>query len=197
MKCALCGKDIKNVYRLNGKVYGYNCYKLELAKYKIEQQQLLNDEYAKKVLMAILVYKEKTFTRQYSVDFQKSILDQYNACKKLTGKQLTAVQNTFSKQDWLSYNIIRLELDDFPTATHKKLLAEKIIDDMFYKLQRDSENVNDMLESEPFLNILKLAHTKGCHFYKDIDEDFIYIDDNKKLDANKKDEYLEVLKVIE
>ena len=31
LKCAECGRPIENAYYLNGKAYGYNCYKQKLA----------------------------------------------------------------------------------------------------------------------------------------------------------------------
>lgn len=204
--CSLCGKEIKNVHYLNGKAYGYNCYKMELAKYKLEKQQLLNDEYAITVFNTIQVYQTKKFTKNYAIDFQKSILDQYNTCGKLTFKQLQAIQNSFNNNDWYSYNILKFNiLED----KHDKKNLANTIEDHFYKIQRDEEDITKFINDESFNDVLSFKYslttkkeretnTKKCYyFYKDIDDNFIHIGSERDLEDDKNDEYITILKVVE
>ena len=196
MKCATCGKEIKNAHHINGKVYGYNCYKMQLAIIFKQFEDEKNHEYAIKCFSAMEVFASKK-----SNSFHDSIVKQWNDCKKLTARQLECVIKGFSDIETIEFYKVWFLLtnDNF---TKKSILSwiERIIDKnkMWFSYMED-ETVMNIFLSDCFINKYK----NGFHFYNDIEIDSekeVYImengRDNKRLKATQEDEYLRIYKII-
>ena len=98
LKCADCGKTIQNPHYLNGKAYGYSCYKKQLALLYKKFEDEKNAEYAKECFAAMQI-----FERKKSNSFHDSICKQWNECKKLTGKQLICIEKGFTPKEKIDF----------------------------------------------------------------------------------------------
>ena len=110
MKCICCGKEIKHIYYLDGKTYGYNCYKLKVAeKYKnyIDNKNL---KYSLMAISAVEIYKNHKECSSWGKEFKESIIKQFTNCNKLTYKQLSCICNRLTKEELIKYNILLLNL---------------------------------------------------------------------------------------
>lgn len=74
IKCSTCNKTIKNPYYLDGKIYGYNCYKMALSLKLAKLQDIKNNEYALKCFATIEVFKNKKFTKDWNINFKSQLL---------------------------------------------------------------------------------------------------------------------------
>ena len=192
VKCSECGRPIENAYYINGKPYGYNCYKQKLAIIYKQWEDERNAEYSTKCFAAMQIFQGKK-----SNSFHDSICKQWNDCKKLTAKQLECIIKGFTFDETISfYKVWFLLAND----ENKKAIAcwtEMIIN--------KERKFSDFVEDEEVHNIL-LANIKykkhGFHFWHDIDDEpeDIFISCNEKndrlLNENLEDEYIEVLKVV-
>lgn len=172
--CASCGKAIKNEYRLNGKVYGYNCYKVALAQYKLELQKLINDVYALEAELILQVYGNMTFKNSNAIEFQRSVLDFYKNTGKVTYKQLDAVKSKFTASSWTEYYLLKMDIME------DKSIANKVLDS-FYKDQRENKkfNIDYWTENKTFIKAVKLVYNKLDTVYIYTDEDgFLFINDD-------------------
>ena len=187
MKCECCRKTIINPYYLDGKVYGYNCYKKALALKYIQWEDERNKEYSIKCFSAMEIFKNKKLN-----SFHDSIVKQWNDCKKPTVKQLECIIKGFTDTEKFSFWLIQINLTQ--NEMTKKSLAAWIENDInkrqAWKEYIDNEQVNNSI-----LNDSKYKRL-GFHYYKDIEDDFIAIESNRYLEENQQDEYTEVLKVI-
>ncbi len=189
MKCAECGKEIKNAYYINGKAYGYNCYKQKLALIYKQWEDEKNAEYSAKCFAAMQIFEGKG-----SNSFHDSICKQWNECKKLTAKQLECIINRFTTKEKIDFWCIWFTLTN-DTMTKKSISSwiESEIQKTF--------SFGNFIENEAVINCLlyDIKYKNGFHFCHDIDDEpeIIYISENKYLQENINDEYIEVLKVVE
>ena len=192
VKCSECGRLVENAYYINGRPYGYNCYKQKLAIIYKQWEDEKNAEYSAKCFAAMQIFQGKK-----SNSFHDSICKQWNDCKKLTAKLLACITKGFTFNETISfYKVWFLLAND----ENKKAIAcwtEMLIS----KKRKFSEFVND----EEIHNILltDIRYKRhGFHFWHDIEDEpeIIVISCNEKndrlLNENLEDEYIEVLKVV-
>ena len=196
MKCAMCGKEIKNAHYINGKAYGYNCYKMQLAVIFKQFEDEKNHEYATKCFSAMEI-----FTNKKNNSFHDSIVKQWEDCKKLTAKQLEYIIKGFTNTETIEFFKVWFLLTD-NDSTKKDILhwMECTIDKnkMWFNYMND-ETVLNIFLSDFIIN--KYKH--GFHFWNDIEIDSekeIYIMENgrdsKRLKETQEDEYLKIYKII-
>lgn len=189
MKCAECGKDIKNAYYINGKAYGYNCYKQKLALIYKQWEDEHNTEYSAKCFAAMQIFEGKR-----SNSFHDSICKQWNECKKLTAKQLECIIKGFNLKEKIDFLCIWFPLTKDEDL--KRGISSWIETELYKKYC-----VGDYINNEAVINCLLYdrKYKNGFHFCHDIDDkpEIIYISQNKYLQENLEDEYIEVLKVVE
>lgn len=122
MKCFTCGKTIENGYYLDGKTYGHECYKLALAQKYIHLQELKNDDWTKKCIAAIELFRNVEFKKSaWNQEFQKSVIAQWDTYHKLSGKQFEIILKNI---DNMEYNYIYFDLLE---DTEKKYEQAKYI----------------------------------------------------------------------
>ena len=197
MKCSKCGKEIKNIYKLDGKVYGYNCYKMALAeKYKnyIDSKNL---KYSLTAISAIEIYKDHKETSSWGKDFKDSILKQFNDCGKLTYKQLSCIVKRLNKDETVEYNILTAYM--FKTNNLLEEYRQQCKDIEYYYSKNDI--IEKFKTNELFLQAIKDSHKRHMNIYCEIDLDaeeknnkHWYIVSDKKL--NEAIEYSEEYKDI-
>jgi len=105
VECADCGRKIPicNAHYINGKPYGYGCYKKQLALLYKRWEDEKNAEYSVKCFAAMQVFQDKK-----SNSFHDSICKQWNECKKLTAKQLNCIINGFTDQENINGNNLQM-----------------------------------------------------------------------------------------
>lgn len=192
IKCVECGKPIKNAYYLNGKAYGYNCYKQKLALIYKQWEDEHNTEYSIKCFSAMQVFESKK-----SNSFHDSICKQWNECKKLTAKQLNCIIKGFSFSEMIQFYKTWFLLADDENKRAIASWTENIIskERKFYAFVEDEEIHNILLVSVNYRRY-------GFHFWHDIEDEpqEIFISANGKentfLQENIEDEYIEVLKIV-
>lgn len=191
VECADCGRKIpvNNAHYINGKPYGYSCYKKQLSLIYKKLEDEKNAEYSAKCFAAMQIFKGKK-----SNSFHDSICKQWDDYEKLTAKQLDCIINGFTKKEKLNFWIIWQEL------TNDGNLKRSISSWVENKIQ----NFEEYMENESVINCLLCnpIYKHGFHFVRDIEDlEIIYIMANKKdniqLKEDIEDEDIEVLKVIE
>lgn len=202
MKCAECGKTITKVHYIGGKAYGYNCYKKKLAIIYKQWEDERNAEYSAKCFSAMEIFKNKK-----NDSFHDSIINQWNACKKLTAKQLDCIINGFSVAETINFYKIW-----FLVANEE---TKKCISSWLEQVMYKHKIVYKFVHDEEVHKILLVCHPSGIHFLKDIedsDEDVFFRDNGiwtRKKDENTKkkiydksfleddqeDEFFRILKV--
>src|SRR5574344_1150877 len=191
MKCSLCGKEIKNLYYINGKIYGYNCYKQQLALLFKQWEDEKNYEYSVKCFSAMKIFENKK-----SSSFHDSIIKQWSDCKKLTSKQLDCIVKGFTLSERIDFESI------WSTLTRDDCLKRSISSWIESNLHKNQKFI-DYIENESVNNAILYRYKKGFHYVKDVEDgnDMIFIMDNgrsdKNLNESLNDEYLEVLKIID
>ncbi|RXZ78165.1 hypothetical protein EBB07_29360 [Paenibacillaceae bacterium] len=103
--CYTCGKSIQNVHHLDGKSYGYNCYRQALALKYVHLQNIANADWSHKCIALIEVFKTKTFKDDWNKRFQDSIVAQWDDCHKLTGNQFAAIHKKFNEVETWEYEL--------------------------------------------------------------------------------------------
>ena len=98
VKCSECGRLVENPHHINGKPYGYNCYKQKLAIIYKQWEDEKNAEYSVKCFTAMQIFQGKK-----SNSFHDSICKQWNDCKKLTAKQLACITKGFAFDETISF----------------------------------------------------------------------------------------------
>ena len=198
--CATCGKEIKNIYMLEGKVYGYNCYKMELAKkYKkfIDEKNL---KYSLVAMATIETYKKHKETTTWGADFKKSILKQFADCGKLTYKQLSCIVKRFDKFEKLNNDLLT-----------SALYKDNGLDDEYKEICKDikyyftkSEFIEKYKYNDSFQQCIRDSRKAHMNIYAELDKEenkvFYYILTDKKLkeyiSEAKEDDDIEVVEVI-
>ena len=146
-KCSTCGKKIQNIYKLDNKIYGYNCYRLALAQKRKNLKEQYNLEYSIQCLATIQVFRNKTFTKDWTKNFQLSIVKQWDECQKLTAKQLNVIKSKLTDTERFEILLIRFELTD-----NKKTMKDLC-------LYHKSEEVIDIFKHDERLhNIIKFRY---------------------------------------
>ena len=189
VECADCGRKIPicNAHYINGKPYGYNCYKKQLALLYKQWEDEKNAEYSAKCFAAMQVFEGKK-----SNSFHDSICKQWNDCKKLTARQLECVIKGFTDQENINFWLIWQQL------TNDECLKWSIP----AWVDRKIDNYVDYMENEAIINCLlydPIYKKRGFHFYRDkeYNQEKIGIMSNAELNDNLEDEEIEVLKVVE
>lgn len=193
VQCADCGRKIPvcNAHYINGKPYGYNCYKKQLALLYKQWEDEKNDEYSAKCFAAMQIFQNKK-----SNSFHDSICKQWNECKKLTAKQLDCIIKGFTDQENINFWIIWQQLsNDEGVKWSIASWVENLIKD-FGNYINNEAIINCLLYDQKYKRY-------GFHFLHDIDDnpEIIFIHgngrNNRYLNEHMKDEYIEILKVVE
>ncbi|REK69357.1 hypothetical protein DX130_24665 [Paenibacillus paeoniae] len=104
MKCTTCSKAISGKYRIAGKPYGYDCYRLKLTEIRaaaeLAAQEERNAEHALKCSAAMAVFSGLMYRSEWLVKFQASIIQQWEDCRKLTAKQLSVILTKIDEVDY-------------------------------------------------------------------------------------------------
>lgn len=142
-KCTKCGKEIKNTYWLNGKAYGYNCYKQELAMILAEKERLANEKYQLDVAVTIEILKNRTKLN----DFLKSIINFYEEKGFLSYKQVECIKLTNQEkfEKWLTV----YEMSD--NQDRKEEIRNIIYESLKHNNRQKDININD----DRLINIIK------------------------------------------
>lgn len=184
-----CGRKIPicNAHYINGKPYGYGCYKKQLALLYKQWEDEKNAEYSAKCFAAMQIFEGKK-----SNSFHDSICRQWNDCKKLTAKQLECIIKGFTDQENINFWIIWQQLSNDECL--KWSIPEWI--------DRKIDNYADYMENEAIINCLlydPIYKKRGFHFYRDKEhnQDKVGIMSNANLDDNLEDEEIEIIKVVE
>ena len=197
VQCADCGRKIPicNAHYINGKPYGYSCYKKQLALLYKQWEDEKNAEYSAKCFAAMQIFEGKK-----NNSFHDSICKQWNDCRKLTAKQLDCIINGFTQSETFDFWFIWQELSNDDCT-------KRSIGSWLYNEIAKNHAFGQYMENEKVLNCLLYMYEfrSGFHFLRDIDDplepDMIFImengKNNKYLKEHMKDEYLEVLKVVE
>lgn len=192
--CADCGRKIPvcNAHYINGKPYGYSCYKKQLALTYKKWEDEKNAEYSAKCFAAMQIFGGKK-----SNSFHDSVCKQWNECGKITAKQLECIVKNFTDQENINFWIIWQQL------TNNECLKQSIsmwVENTIYR----NSSVSDYMENVAVINCLlcNYKYKYGFHFLHDVDDDpgIIYIRENGKnnqiLDENIANEYIEILKIV-
>lgn len=194
VECADCGRKIPicNAHYINGKPYGYSCYKKQLALIYKQWEDERNAEYSAKCFAAMQIFEGKK-----NNSFHDSICKQWNDCKKLTTKQLECIIKGFTDQENINFWIIWQQLtNDECLKWSIPGWIENLINGDFSNYVNNEAIINCMLYDQ--------RYKRGFHFYKDYeygDDSKIVIDCNgkngKRLKEHMEDEETEVIKVVE
>lgn len=188
MKCAECGREVKNAYYINGKAYGYNCYRQKLALIYEQWEDERNAEYSVKCFSAMQIFENKKRN-----SFHDSICKQWNEYKKLTAKQLECIIKGFTLKEKIDFWCIWFSLTSDECL---KRSIPKWIETELYK----NYCIADYVENEAVCNCLLYdrKYKNGFYFFHDIDDKpgQIWISEIKNLEEDIEDEYIEILKVV-
>lgn len=192
VKCSECGRSIPigNAYYLNGKPYGYTCYRRNVTLIYKQWEDEKNTEYSAKCFAAMQIFQNKK-----SNSFHNSVCKQWDDCKKLTAKQLACIEKSFTEKEDTEFCVIWKQLtnDDFTKSSIASRIKHNICD-----------KLSDYIDNDTVLNCIcyNCEYKYGFHIVRDIDDDpeIIYImrngKDNSQLKEDIEDEYLEVLKIV-
>lgn len=187
VECADCRRKIPicNAHSINGKYYGYNCYKKQLALLYKQWEDEKNAEYSAKCFAAMQIFQGKK-----SNSFHDSVCKQWNECKKLTARQLECIIKGFTDQENINFWIIWQQLSNDECL---KWSIPAWVD-------RKIDNYADYVENEAIINCLlhdPIYRKRGFHFCKEYDSEKVFIIGNAELNNNLEDEEIEILKVVE
>lgn len=197
IQCADCGRKIPvcNARYINGKPYGYSCYKKQLALLYKQWEDEKNTEYSAKCFAAMQIFEGKR-----NNSFHDSICKQWNDCRKLTAKQLECIIKGFTEQEKVNFWLIWFQL------TNDECLKWSIPSWVENTIRKNKNGFADYMEDDAIINCLLYDRNygkQGFHFYRDIeiDSERIHMIENGRnksyLNENVEDEYIEVLKVVE
>ena len=197
IQCADCGRKIPvcNARYINGKPYGYSCYKKQLALLYKQWEDEKNTEYSAKCFAAMQIFEGKR-----NNSFHDSICKQWNDCRKLTAKQLECIIKGFTEQEKVNFWLIWFQL------TNDECLKWSIPSWVENTIRKNKNGFADYMEDDAIINCLlydRKYGKQGFHFSRDIeiDSERIHMIENGRnksyLNENVEDEYIEVLKVVE
>ena len=186
-KCELCGKKIGNVYYISGKSYGYNCYRTELARIKLQKEaelkELKNKNQQLKSIAIIDIFKNKNFKDNYNKEFQNSIIDFYNRAAFITQNQLKVVFNKLNEVEKAEYYLTLCELTEFKDHSIRSNALKFIKND---KIDIDINDIRiaTLFKIEYFgkqeISLYLVKYKKDGCIYKTID-------DKEDLEEHKED----------
>lgn len=191
--CTECGKPIENPHYINGKPYGYTCYKREmsirLAKIKLEKQEQRNKEYTCECFCAMEIFANKKPGR-----FHDSICQQWNACKKLTINQLKAIKNSFTTMEKIMFYALQANLQE---DRHYQSSMAEWTETEIYRLnsvEKQKTLVNNELINQTILKIRK--YKKGFAWIFDSDYNGIFVDKLSTYETEQDDPEIKLLKMV-
>lgn len=185
--CASCGKKIKNPHYLDGKIYGYNCYKQALSvKYK-QWEDAKNAEYSAKCFAAMQIFEGKK-----SSQFHDNVCKQWHDCQKLTAKQLECIIKGFTHQEKIDFWCIWSEL------TEDDILKWSIPSWIISEINKNRISWAHYMYNESIHKCLFYSrlYKKGYYFCKDVDDSIVYLMPISALESDKKDEEIEILFIV-
>lgn len=191
--CTECGKPIEKPYYIDGKPYGYTCYKREmairLAKMKLAEQEEKNARYSCECFCAMEIFKNKKSGR-----FHDSICEQWDACHKLTINQLKAIRNSFSGSEKVVFYALQANLQD--DKHYQENMAEWTeIEINRLKTQEEQKLfIENNLINNALLKIRK--YKNGFVWIFDADYDGIFIDRLSAWEEEKQDPEIKLLKMV-
>ena len=191
--CTECGKPIEKPYYIDGKPYGYTCYKREmairLAKIKLAEQEEKNAQYSCECFCAMEIFKNKKPGR-----FHDSICEQWDACHKLTINQLKAIRNSFSGSEKVIFYALQANLQD--DKHYQENMAEWTETEI-NRLKTQEEQklfIENNLINNALLKIRK--YKNGFVWIFDSDYDGIFVDRLSTWEKEKQDPEIKLLKMI-
>lgn len=191
--CIECGKPIEKPYYIDGKPYGYTCYKREmairLAKMKLTEQEEKNAQYSCECFCAMEIFKNKKAGR-----FHDSICEQWDACHKLTINQLKAIRNSFSGSEKVVFYALQANLQD--DKHYQENMAEWTETEI-NRLKTQEEQklfIENNLINNALLKIRK--YKNGFVWIFDSDYDGIFVDRLSTWEKEKQDSEIKLLKMI-
>jgi len=200
LTCSTCGKIIEHPYYLDGKVYGYNCYKLAVALKYAKQMEIRNNNWTKKSIAVIEIFKNKVFKDKWNKDFQESIIKQWDTYSKLTGNQFKCIIKKLTELEEIEYNFLYLSL------LKEENEIEEITKYLYYRITEQQKIFKTFKNDNRFINIIanyrKGSIKRGKNFFivefRDIDEvkSICQVLREDKLKLLKKDEYTEIIEII-
>ena len=191
--CTECGKPIEKPYYIDGKPYGYTCYKREmairLAKMKLAEQEEKNARYSCECFCAMEIFKNKKPGR-----FHDSICEQWNACHKLTINQLKAIRNSFSASEKVIFYALQANLQkDKHYQENMAEWTETEINRLKTQEQQQLFIENDLVNNA----LIKIRKYKnGFVWIFDADYDGIFIDRLSAWEEEKQDPEIKLLKMV-
>lgn len=191
--CTECGKPIEKPYYIDGKPYGYTCYKREmairLAKMKLTEQEEKNAQYSCECFCAMEIFKNKKPGR-----FHDSICEQWDACHKLTINQLKAIRNSFSGLEKVIFYALQANLQD--DKHYQENMAEWTETEINRLKTQEEQKLfieNDLINNA----LLKIKKYKnGFVWIFDSDYDGIFVDRLSTWEKEKQDPEIKLLKMI-
>lgn len=191
--CTECGKPIEKPYYIDGKPYGYTCYKREmsirLAKMKLAEQEAKNARYSCECFCAMEIFKNKKPGR-----FHDSICEQWDACHKLTINQLKAIRNSFSGSEKVVFYALQAILQE--DKLYKRSAANWMETEL-YKLSMQERKAlidNGIINQAMLENI---DYKKGFVWVYDSDIDVIMVEKISTYEkCDQDDPYIELLKMV-
>ena len=124
--CVICGKPIKNVYYWNDNTYGIECWKTNvlpnLQRQREEENKARLEFWQLEANITIETLRRKDLSKiknQWTLDFFKSILQQYDEQGWLSKAQRNLVRNKFNQRDFYNEAIVSFE---FGKLSEKALL---------------------------------------------------------------------------
>ena len=193
VKCSECGRLVENPHYINGKPYGYNCYKQKLAIIYKQWEDEKNAEYSVKCFSAMQIFQGKR-----SNSFHDSICKQWNDCKKLTAKQLACITKGFTTKEKIDFWII------WHSLTNDEMTKKSIPSWIESEIRKTIGSFENYINDDAFINCMLQSreYKKGLHFFSDIDcGDKVFMAENGEvLKANLEDQedgYIKILKVVE
>ena len=193
LRCTECGKPIEKPYYIDGKPYGYTCYKREmsvrLAKMKLAEQEEKNARYSCECFCAMEIFKNKKPGR-----FHDSICEQWDACHKLTISQLKAIRNSFSGSEKVVFYALQANLQD--DKHYQENMAEWTETEI-NRLKTQEEQklfIENNLINNALLKIRK--YKNGFVWIFDSDYDGIFVDRLSTWEKEKQDPEIKLLKMI-
>ncbi|HBY20610.1 MAG TPA: hypothetical protein DEG71_06325 [Clostridiales bacterium] len=200
MKCFTCGRKIQNPYMLDGKVYGHECYKLALAQKYIHLQELKNDDWTKKCIAAIELFRNVEFKKSaWNQEFQKSVLTQWDKYHKLSGKQFEIILKNI---DTMEYNYIYFNLleDEEKKNAQARYITNWTKHNRLIEKYKNDNRLHEAIRIEHKTGIERRGRKYYIVEFIDIDEPerkFFDIVPSKSLEDLQNDEYIEIKNLIE
>ena len=192
LRCAECGKPIEKPYYIDGKPYGYTCYKQEmsirLAEMKLAEQEEKNARYSCECFCAMEIFKNKKAGR-----FHDSICQQWNDCHKLTINQLKAIRKTFSSTEKVFFYALQANLQE--DKHYQRSMAEWTETELYrIKIQEQKALIDNELINNALFKIKK--YKDGFVWIFDFDYDGIFIVKLSIYETEKDDPEIKLLKIV-